>query len=690
MVRLKRKSTAAIAAIAMIVLASGWFWTTRSRVQYGRTIRIGVDKAAPYQQWKDGNPVGFTVDILNEAARLRGIRLEWVHRPAGPKPSFEAGDVDMWPLVSTEAGKSWGLYASDPWLANQFAMIWRSETSEAEPEWLDQTISIASLAFTLSRARKMLPRFREDLTPNRSVALQHLCQGFSTGAFIEVRLLEAMLMRRPSSCENTDFRVRVFSDMQIPLSILATPAFGAEVDALRAEIQLMFQDGRFGARVDRWFVFSNVEAHTLVQLQRQSQETTYALVALAALLPLLAFLFVLYRRARTATGIAEAANKARGEFLANVSHEVRTPMNGVIGMTEVLLGTSLTPEQYDCALTIQESAIQQLSVLNDILDIAKIDSGQINFEKIPFSPTNLARKVVVSWRSAAELKGVALSLDVHELPEIVLGDPTRVRQILSNLVNNAVKFTEEGTISVRMWSAPADSGVRLCFSVSDTGIGIKPAALSKIFEKFTQADYTTTRRFGGTGLGLSISKQLAELMNGSISVESDLGKGSVFTCSINLQIGSAELAKPETRGQQKARLLSAHPVLLVEDNKTNQKVGTLLLKSLGLEVDVADNGVVALAMLAVKEYSAILMDCQMPEMDGYEATRQVRQSPQRAIPIIALTAGATSQEKLLASAAGMNAFLSKPVRKDELREMLARWLPYDTQPPHSVKVAGVA
>ncbi|MBC8168024.1 MAG: response regulator [Bryobacteraceae bacterium] len=685
---LKRKVIAATAILATIVLAAGWFWTTRRQVQHGRLVRIGVDKAAPYQQWRDGKPVGFTVEILNEAARLRGIRLEWVHRPAGPKRSFDAADVDMWPLVSTEAGKAWGLHVSDPWLANQFAMVWRADTSETEPEWLDQPISITGLAFTLKLAHKVLPPFREDLTPNRSIALQHLCQGLSKGAFLEVRLLEAMLMRRPSTCEEIDLRVRVLSGVHVSMSSVATPAFAAEVDTLRSEIQLMFQDGRFAARVDRWFVFSNVEAHALARLQRQDQDTAYALATLAAIVPLLAFLFFMYRRARSATSIAEAANKARGEFLANVSHEVRTPMNGVIGMTEALLGTSLTPEQRDCAITILESANQQLSVLNDILDIAKIDAGQINFEKIPFSPTDLVRKAVVSWQPEAQLKGVALTLEMHDLPPTLLGDPTRVRQILTNLVNNAVKFTESGTISVRVWSAAADSGVRLYFSVSDTGIGMTPAALLKIFDKFTQADYSTTRRFGGTGLGLSICRQLTEFMNGSIWVESELGRGSVFTCTIVLQIGDPELASPQTQSNENARLVSVHPILLVEDNKTNQKVGKALLKSLGLEVEVAENGVVALAMLAGKEYSAILMDCQMPEMDGYEATRQVRQSPRREIPIIALTAGATSHERLLASAAGMNGFLSKPVRKDELRDMLARWLPAAQPTPVSVGVAG--
>jgi CheY-like chemotaxis protein len=255
----------------------------------------------------------------------------------------------------------------------------------------------------------------------------------------------------------------------------------------------------------------------------------------------------------------------------------------------------------------------------------------------------------------------------------VMGDPVRVRQILSNLVNNAVKFTQEG--EVRMTAASEDAGgaTTLAFSVADTGIGIEPAAQIRIFDKFTQADCSTTRHFGGTGLGLSICRSLVELMGGSIRVESTPGKGSNFSFRVPFPVVEGGAAKARSAGVI-GKLTAAYPILVVEDNLINQKVTTAMLRSLGLSYEPASDGLEGVEKCLSRKYSAVLMDCQMPGIDGFEATRRIRAARQTAVPIIALTAAAAGSDRKLAMDSGMDDFLSKPVRRSELAELLARWL----------------
>ena len=286
-------------------------------------------------------------------------------------------------------------------------------------------------------------------------------------------------------------------------------------------------------------------------------------------------------------------------------------------------------------MTILDSARLQVSVLNDLLDTAKIGAGQIRLENIPYSPESLANGVATAWRPIASQKNVDLTLHTHNLAGSVMGDPTRVRQILTNLVNNAVKFTDHGSVEIRIWMTRNEPGERLYFSVTDTGIGIEKTAVSRIFDKFTQADYSTTRRFGGTGLGLSICRQLADVMGGSIWVQSELDYGSVFTCSLPAPICEAVKDK-QPHESHTTVFRSLFPVLLAEDNRVNQRVAEALLRSAGLNVHIAPNGKEAVRMCSSERYCAILMDCQMPEMDGYEATKRIRQSPNGSLPIIAL------------------------------------------------------
>ncbi len=642
-----------------------------------KVVRIGVDQAAPYQSWDSASgPVGFTVDVIRAAARKRGIALQWIYCPEGPRAALRSGAVDLWPLLATRAATDAGFYTADPWLENEYAVIWRGTrygSHDTEPDWHGRKVAVTNLPFGLSLAKKSMPGSTLDLTGNRTETLQHLCRGVADGAFMEIRLLEAMLLDRPPGCADTSLRVRVLSEMHQPMTIVASKGFEPVADALRQEIGAMFQDGRFAWFVDRWFVFSNIEAHSLVQLLEQRRRNTFALLLLGAMTVFIVLLIWMYHRSRSATRSARLANRAKDEFLANVSHEVRTPMNGVIGMSELLMDTPLDRQQREYVDMIAESARLQLVILNDILDSAKIDAGGLTLEAVEFSPADVVQNVWRAFHPVAARKGLGLHIEISgNLPEVI-GDPLRIRQVLSNLVSNAVKFTSTGEIRIRAVSEAAGEFSNLTFSVSDTGIGIEPAAQSRIFDKFTQADCSTTRQFGGTGLGLSICRSLAELMRGSIRVESTPGIGSTFHFSVTLQTvrGSTKETRPALTLE---RVKAAYPVLVVEDNPINQKVTTAMLGSLGLACEVASDGFQAVEKCLAQPYSVVLMDCQMPGMDGFEATRRIRAALGTALPIIALTAAAAAGDRKAAKEAGMSDFLSKPVRRHELADLLARWL----------------
>ncbi len=663
------------------VKTAGWFASPPSRARVG-----WGDSSAPYVVRRaDGNGVeGALVEALTAVSGRLGIELVWIEAQEGVDRSLSGRRVDIWPMAAITAERKRSFHASEAWIQTFFCLLMRADGAGAEPQTSPSRIAHRAAAGTRGVVREHLHGSRSVEYATREGVIAAVCSGSVDAGLVETRVIQAALLDRPKACEGIKLATRVLDKASLPLAVVSTLESAHVAELAGAGLMDLARSGDLVRIFSRWNLATSLETNAIFEVtaaQDRSRRAWFLAAVLSCAIALLGWMNLRVRRARQ---LADRASAAKSEFLANMSHEIRTPLNGVVGLAHLLVSGAprLDPEERRMVTDISECAEALLAVVNDILDFSKIEAGKLTLESAVIGLPGCVKSAAVPALLAENSKGIALALDIAPgVPDFVTGDSTRLRQVLANLLSDAVKFTADGSVLIRV--KPAGAG-RVCFIVEDSGIGIDAATLARLFRPFTQADTSTSRRYGGTGLGLTISKRLVELMGGAIAVDSTPGTGSRFSFTRPLP----EAAPPPSAGENS----SSEPangqlrILVAEDSAVNQRVILALLSRMGHSVTLAPNGKEAVAAVhsGSSTFDLILMDCQMPEMDGYEATRQIRCFENRLqlppVPIVALTAHAMSIDRDRCLAAGMDDYLSKPVDRDKLRAAVARY-PVRTKPP---------